>query len=125
MPHRRFVDVLEERQLLTAYTWIPTTAGNFNWNTNATWDQPAGFPNATTDTANLNINIAGNQTINLNQAITVNNLTAGDSTSAFFTETFAPNGGSLTFDGASPSLNVPVGVGGGVTISAPITLNAD
>ena len=107
---RAIVDPLEQRQLLTAFTWVPSTAGTFNWNTNATWDQPAAFPNAIGDSGNLNVNISGNQTINLNQGITLKTLTAGDSASAFFTETIGTGAaGSLTFDGASPLLNVPSG----------------
>ncbi|HSI08455.1 MAG: hypothetical protein ACAH89_02255, partial [Rariglobus sp.] len=52
-----------------AQTWVPTAAGTYDWNTNGSWS--AAFPNATDAAANINIDIAGDQTINLNQSVTV------------------------------------------------------
>ena len=87
------------------YTWTPTAAGTYSWD-NATSQWTSGFPNLADDVANLNINLAGAQTINLNQAITVGTINLGDSTTGFFTTTIAPNGGSLVMDVASGSANI-------------------
>jgi hypothetical protein len=107
------------------YTWTPTAVGTFNWNNASSQNNwTSGFPNALADVANMNINITGNQTVNLNQAITVGSLTIGDNNGTQ-TVTLAPNGGSLAFDVSSGSANLirsAVGTGA-TTISAPITLN--
>jgi hypothetical protein len=55
-------------------------------------------PNAIGDIASLNLNLAGAQTINLNQAITVGTINLGDITTGFFGTTIAGNGGSLILD---------------------------
>ncbi len=110
------------------YTWTPLAAGPFNWNNASSqnnWGQgSASFPNAADDVANMNVNLSANQTVNLNQVITVGSLTIGDNSGAQ-TETLAPNGGSLTFDVGSGSANlIRTATGtGATTISAPIALN--
>jgi len=103
------------------FIWTPTATGTYNWD-DATSKWTSGFPNAIDDIANMEINIAGNQTVNLNQAITVGTLQIGD-TSGAETYTLAPNGGSLTFDVASgnATLSRAAGGTGAVTISAPIS----
>ncbi|MFM2170748.1 MAG: hypothetical protein RI957_977 [Verrucomicrobiota bacterium] len=110
------------------YTWTPLAAGPFNWNNASSqnnWGQgSASFPNAPDDVANMNVNLSANQTVNLNQVITVGSLTIGDNSGAQ-TETLAPNGGSLSFDVGSGSANlIRTATGtGATTISAPIVLN--
>ena len=106
-----------------AATWTKLTGTN-SWNVNANWSTPATFPNAIDDIANMEINITGNQTVNLNQPITVGTLQIGD-TSGNQTYTLASNGGSLTFDVTSGNavLSRAAGGTGAVTISAPITMN--
>lgn len=112
------------------YTWTPTANGTYNWNNASTqnnWGQgTASFPNAIDDVANMNIDIAANQTVNLNQAITVGSLTIGDSSGAQTETLAAGTSGSLTFDvtsGNASLIRTATGTGTTPTISAPITLN--
>ncbi len=108
-----------------AQTWTPTAAGTFAWNDNGNWSA-SPFPNAVDATANLNINLAGNQTINLNEAITLGTLNIGDNTTSFFTTTVAPNSGSLIFDVTSGNATISKATASNNvvdTISAPIQLN--
>src|SRR5829696_267675 len=80
--------------------WVPTAAGTtYDWNLNSNWN-PATFPNGIAAVANVNNNIAGNQTIRLNQLIDLQTLNLGDS-DATNTFTIAPNGGSLRFNGTA------------------------
>ncbi len=117
---RPSLETLETRVVPTSYTWIQTGAGTFNWNSAANWSPNTGFPNATGDTANITSALAGNETINLNQAITVGTLNIG-AFSGTKTFTVAANGGSLTLGG---SATIGKTGGGSDVISAPITLNA-
>lgn len=80
-----------------SYTWTPTAAGSYNWN-DATSKWTAGFPNAIGDIANLNINLAGAQTISLGTGITIGTLNLNDNTTGFFITTLQDGGGTLTFD---------------------------
>jgi fibronectin-binding autotransporter adhesin len=77
-----------------AQTWSNTAAGTFSWNTNASWGGSA-FPNAVDAAANMGVDIVGDQTINLGQAITVGSLTYGDTNSSNIMTIAAGN--SLTF----------------------------
>jgi len=95
---------ISSAQAQTTYTWTPTTVGTFNWNNASSqnnWGTGAGgaFANGVGDTANLNSNLTGNQTVNLNTSITLGVLNIGDSTP---TNTFTINTGtgtnSLIFD---------------------------
>ena len=62
-----------------SYTWTPLTAGPFNWNNASSQNNwTSGFPNALADVANMSVNLSANQTVNLNQAITLGTLTIGD-----------------------------------------------
>ena len=90
-------------QSAQAATWNQLTAGPFDWNDDANWD--VAFPNAVDDVANMAVNLSADQTVNLNQAITVGSLTIGDN-SGGQTATLAPNGGSLTFDVTAGSANL-------------------
>ena len=62
------------------FTWDQASAGAYDWNTGANWDPNTGFANAIDDVANVNIDIGGNQTITLNEEITVGTLNLGDAT---------------------------------------------
>ena len=109
------------------YTWTPTTANTYAWN-DASSKWTTGFPNAIGDVANLNINLAGAQTINLSTGITLGTLNLSDSTTGFFTTTLADGtGGSLAFDqfgSANAQLNKTTATNNvNDTISATITLN--
>ena len=110
-------------------TWSPPDAGTeYGWNDPANWASTTQFPNGIGDVANVNINIAGAQTILLNDPITVGTLNFGDSATAFFAQTItAGAAGSLTFDVTSGKAEltraIAVNPNFSDTISAGITLN--
>ncbi|NQX01442.1 autotransporter-associated beta strand repeat-containing protein [bacterium] len=107
------------------YSWTPLTAGPFNWdNASAQNNWTSGFPNAVGDVATMNVNLSANQTVNLNQAITVGSLTFGDSSGAQTATLATGTAGSLTFDATSGNASlIRTATGtGATTISAPITL---
>lgn len=125
------------------YTWTPTAFGtNYNWNNASSqnnWGTGAGgpFPNAAGDIANVNNNIAGGQTINLQQGITVGQLNLGDSDGSHpFTIASGTGTQTLTFQGATAgaatTLNLSSVGTQGNTISSnvalggssPLTINA-
>ena len=81
------------------YTWTPLTAGPFNWdNASAQNNWTSGFANAVGDVATMNVNLSANQTVNLNQAITVGSLTIGDNSGTQTATLATGTAGSLTFD---------------------------
>lgn len=123
----------------TAYTWTPTAGGTaYNWDNAGpqnNWGTGVGgsFPNAVDDVANLNNNVAGAQTISLNQAITLGTLNLGDSTSSFYAFIIT-NGtaGSLTFDVGSGSAQInkttiansaPDAIGVAITLNDNLIVN--
>ena len=110
----------------TAYTWTPPGAGTYNWD-DATSNWTSGFPNGIDDIANLNIDLAAAQTINLNQAITAGTINLGDSAGTYYGVTIAGNGGSLIMDVASGTAAIARTNGNSATdtISADILLNDD
>ncbi len=104
--------------------WINAlTSSAQDWNVNSNWSNGSAFPNATQATAIVNSPISAAQTINLNQSITVGNLSIGATGGAF---NVTGNGGSLTFDD-TPGLAwlTQLASSKGDTISAPVTLNSD
>ena len=103
--------------------WINAlTASAQNWNVNSNWSNGAAFPNAAQATAIVNAPVGANQTINLNQAITVGALSLGAAGGAF---NVAGNGGALTFDNTPGQASlVELSPSKGDTISAPVTLNS-
>ncbi|MCC7474887.1 MAG: autotransporter-associated beta strand repeat-containing protein [Pirellulales bacterium] len=112
----------------TDYAWTPTGAGTFNWDNSGpedNWGTGAGgaFPNATADTANMGLALAGDQVVNLNQEIAIGSLTFGSSTGTFKT-TINSGGTSLTFDngGSGASITRIAGGTGDTVINAPIVL---
>ena len=104
--------------------WTNTVTGaTQNWNLNGNWTNTVSFPNRAGALAIINSGIQSNQTINLNQAITVGSLVLGavNGAAAF---TIAPNGGTLTFDnGPSPATLTELTASAGDTLAAPITLS--
>jgi autotransporter-associated beta strand protein len=107
------------------YSWTQTVAGPFNWdNASAQNNWTSGFPNAVGDVAIMNVNLTANQTVNLNQAITVGSLTFGDSNNTQTATLATGTAGSLTFDATSGNASLIRTAGGtaATTISAPITL---
>jgi len=97
------------------------TASAQSWNVNANWVNAAAFPNGTKAVAFVTSPIAANQTINLNQAVTVGSLSLGASGGAF---TLAANGGTLTLDNTPGTASlIELSTSKGDTISAPMTVN--
>ncbi|MEZ0273883.1 MAG: beta strand repeat-containing protein, partial [Roseimicrobium sp.] len=89
------------------YTWTPTAAGTFQWNDGLNWGGTAPVPGAAADVVNLNANLAGAQTINLDASTTLGILNIGDPTTAFFAYTLVPQGGStLTFDNLAAAASI-------------------
>jgi autotransporter-associated beta strand protein len=117
-------ELLETRLAPATYTWTPTAAGAFNWNDPANWSgNPGAFPNAVDDVANITTALAGDETINLNQAITVGTLNLGAS-SGTHTFTVAGNGGSLTLQVSSGSAALNETGSNADVISAAVTLGS-
>jgi autotransporter-associated beta strand protein len=81
-----------------AQSWSNVAAGTYSWNTTASWGGSA-FPNAVDASATMGVDITGDQTINLGQAITVGSLTYGDTNSSNVMTIAAGN--SLTFSVSS------------------------
>jgi fibronectin-binding autotransporter adhesin len=113
-----------------SYTWTPTATGTYDWNA-AVSNWTSGFPNAAAAVANLNIDIAGNQTIRLRQNITLGVLNLGDSAGATPNTTLISNATGETFslifdnDDETARLNTS-GVGSITnTISASVSLVSD
>ena len=80
----------------TTAGWTNTAGGSYSWNVNGNWS-PALVPNGQDDVATLTNNIAGDQTIDLGQSVTLGQLFAGDAdNSASFVVTNTA-GNPLTF----------------------------
>jgi autotransporter-associated beta strand protein len=115
------------------FTWNQTaTSSTYNWNTSANWTGAVtGFPNAAGDVANLNIDIAGNQTIRLRQNITLGELNLGDSNATTPSNISISNASGETFRLIFENVDQPArlnttGAGSpGNTISALVELNSD
>ncbi len=115
------------------YNWAKTSGGTYNWNANASWSPNTGFPNAAGDYANLQVEIAAAQTINLNQAITIGRLSIGDTSwgpgyVSYIVQ--AGTGGSLVFQASSGNAQIDKSAPGtdqraNDTISAPVVLMSD
>ncbi|MFM9010760.1 MAG: hypothetical protein ACKON8_07790, partial [Planctomycetota bacterium] len=89
------------------YTWAsPSTGGD--WTTAANWNPNTGYPGLTltgTDFANFNQDLTGNQVVNLDASVGIQNLFLGDtaqSPTSFNTTTISTtNGSALTFNAAA------------------------
>ena len=94
--------VASESAFATTASWTNTAGGAYSWTNAANWS-PATFPNGQDDVAYLTNNIAGNQTIDLGQAITLGQLSIGDSdnTASFAITNTTAN--PLTFQTSSGS----------------------
>jgi autotransporter-associated beta strand protein len=106
-----------------AGSWINTiTTAPQGWNVNGNWGGNV-YPNGVQAVATINSAISANQTINLNQAMTIGTLNIGSpSGAASFNVT--GNGGTLTLDNTPGSaLIMQLSTSKGDTISAPMTVN--
>jgi len=111
----------------TEYTWTPTAGGTYNWD-DALSNWGGGFPNAVDDTATLAIGLAGAQTIDLNQAITIGTLNIGDTGGAYATLLESGTAGSLIFGVTSGAAAINKAAAGSTVtdeISAGIMLNSN
>ena len=113
----------------TTYSWQTTTTGTYDWNLSSTpngWNTtgPPWFPNAVGDTANVTADTDGDQTILLNQPITLGTLLLGDIDATGRYVIRSGTGGSLILDVASGSAAITqVSTSLGDTIAANIQLN--
>ncbi len=109
---------------VSGVAWINTTTTSpQSWNANSNWSNGTGFPNSPLAAAVISSGIAADQTINLNQPVTVGALAVGAAGGSF---NLTGNGGALTFDNATDdALLVQTAASQGDTISAPITNNVN
>jgi autotransporter-associated beta strand protein len=110
--------------LLDSSAWTQTAEGTYSWTDVANWTN--GVPNTAGKLADLRLDLAGAQTIELNQVTTVGTIFLGDTASANFPVTLAAGtGGSLIMDVASGSATIARTNSAGIkdTISADIALN--
>jgi autotransporter-associated beta strand protein len=115
------------------FTWNQTATGStYNWNMSVNWTGAVtGFPNAAGDVANVNIDIAGNQTIRLRQNITLGELNIGDSNATTPNNISISNSGVETFRLIFDNVDEPArintsGAGSpGNAINALVELNSD
>lgn len=112
-----------------SYTYSPANlALSTNaWNDAATWAD-VSFPNSPGDIADLStVAITGKHTLTLNQAITVGQISIGDTDGVSAYEVAAGTGGSLTFKSALPGgtavINTPSTGTVANTFSAPVFLD--
>ncbi len=107
----------------TGVYWINSiTASPQDWNANTNWSNLSGFPNATQAVAIVNAGISANQTINLNQGITVGELDIGAAGAAGSFD-IAGGSGFLTFDNRPGNALLEQYPGSkGNAVSAPIKI---
>jgi fibronectin-binding autotransporter adhesin len=94
---------VSESGLPGTYTWQHL----YNWNATGLHQTPLLIPNAIGDIANLNlVNLSGNQTINLDGAVTLGTLNIGDISGQQSYIIGAGTGGTLTFNnGGTAAIN--------------------
>lgn len=119
-------DVVNVSAAVAQGTWQPTTAGTFSYSTAGNWN-PAVVPNGVGVSANLSSDLTGDETVELNAAVTVGALTIGDADGTNKFNVTAGSGGSLTFDagiGQTAALTQKSNSAGD-TISAPVMLTSE
>ena len=90
-----------------------------NWNAFGAHATPVAVPNAISDTANLNLlNLSGNQTINLDAAVTLGTLNIGDTSGQQSYVIAAGTGGSLSLSNGGTAAITKSGIGTDVITSA-------
>ncbi len=119
-------EVVNVSTVVAQGSWQPTAAGTFSFNTAANWN-PAVVPNGIGAIANLSSNLAGDETVNLDAAITLGTLNLGDTDASNKFTLAAGTGGSLTLNAGSgfAATLSQRGTSAGDTISAPLTLASD
>ncbi|MGL5017664.1 MAG: autotransporter-associated beta strand repeat-containing protein, partial [Luteolibacter sp.] len=80
------------------FSWIPTAGGTFyDWTDTANWN-PATVPNTLGGIAYKNTNLTGDQTVNINQPVTLGEMVVGDSSGSENTLLQKGTNGSLVMD---------------------------
>jgi autotransporter-associated beta strand protein len=80
------------------FNWIPTAGGtSYDWTDTANWN-PATVPNTIGGIAYKNTNLAGDQTVNVNQPVTLGEMVVGDSSGGENTLLQKGTNGSLVMD---------------------------
>ncbi len=119
-----------------AYVWVPTAGGtSYDWTTDTQDNWGTGFfgpfPSAPGDIASINNNIAGNQTVRLQQPITIGTLNIGDADGTNSLTISGPTASNvLMFDSGTPGVAAAINMtaAGATTptpantISAPVQL---
>ena len=111
----------------TTANWNQTAAATYNWDSAANWSPSSSYPGAIGDTANLNNAITGNQTINLNQAITVGTLNLQNGNGSYGTTLAAGTSGTLILQASSGNAKLNIGTGTQTStnsITAPVVLGS-
>ena len=117
---------------LQAQTWTETATGSFDWNTDGNWDS-SPYPNAVDADANISIDFANPQTVNLNEAITVGTINFEDNGATTGSSTFtlaAGTAGSLVLETTSGNALVSITAPStarqpSIEISSDILVNSD
>ena len=106
-----------------AANWTQSGAGAFSWSDSNNWD--AAVPNGNADNAVLTNNITGDQTVNLNAAITIGSMDLGDVDGSSRFTLANGSGGGLTWNklGDWYSHLTQQSYSKGDTIAATMTLN--
>ncbi len=114
------------------FIWVPTIgATNYDWNVPSNWNPNTSFPTGAGVVANVNNDIAGNQTIRLRQFITVGTLNLGDDVASGNNFGFSISNATgdvfgLTFDsgatGVAAQLNLNATGTPTNNIAVPVTL---
>jgi hypothetical protein len=110
---------------LTPYWTNLLTGTAQNWNAASNWSNTATYPNAFGRAAIINAEISANQTINLNQRITVGSLSVG-SLNGSAAYTIAANGGALFLDNSPGAAALTqISSSAGDTISSEVVFNGN
>jgi autotransporter-associated beta strand protein len=101
--------------------WTPIVAGNYAWTTDAHW-LSGTVPDGIGQTAYVNNNIGGSQTITLNSAVTLGHLVLGDANASHGFSLESEGSGSLTFDVSTGSAQLRKPQGADDVIATSITM---
>jgi fibronectin-binding autotransporter adhesin len=107
-----------------AQSWAQTVTGTYSWNSAANWN-PATVPNSTSANAVFGSSVTGNQTVTVDNATTINQLTFGDGGNLQFSYDIAIGNNGLNFAGPAPSLTMTATTTADQTIDAGITLSGN
>ncbi len=90
-----------------AQNWAQTATGTYSWNSAANWN-PATIPNSSSASAVFGSKATGNQTVTIDSATTINQLTFGDTGNLQFSYDIVNNGNNLglNFAGTAPSITM-------------------